>query len=144
VTYAIKRFEDFSIGDKATFQKTITDADLLTFMDVIGDHYPLHAEEAYAAKTRFGRRVVNGAMLVGIISTANGMLLGLPGGMMVAQNIRYLHPVFPGDSITATSEVVGIAPEERRLKFRTTCRNQDGELVADGTALGQKDEEPAA
>ncbi len=143
MTYAIKRFEEFRVGDKESFSKTITEADMQTFAEIVGDHYPLHTDDAYAATTRYGRRIVNGAMLVGIISTANALLLARPGGMMIAQNIRYLQPVFPGDSITATSEVVGIIPEERRLKFRTTCRNQAGVLVADGTALGQKDEETA-
>jgi len=140
--YAVKHFADFVIGDKASFSKTITKADILMFAGVSGDQYPLHVDETYAAKTRFGRRIVNGVILVGIISTANGLLLGQPGGVSIAQNIRYLHPVFPGDTITATSEVIDIAPKQHRLKFRTTCRNQTGALVADGTALEQKDEEP--
>jgi 3-hydroxybutyryl-CoA dehydratase len=67
------------------------------------------------------------------------MLLQKPGGISLAQTLRFLKPVHPGDTITACSEVIEIIPERRRMRFRTTCTNQRGELVVDGEALEQKD-----
>jgi 3-hydroxybutyryl-CoA dehydratase len=137
--YEPKPFEAFAVGDRATFTKTITDADLLLFTAVSGDHYPLHGDEEYAKTTRFGGRIAHGLLTASLLSTANGLLLKRPGGISVRQTLHYLLPVYPGDTITAASEVVEIIAEKRRLRCRTTCVNQRGELVVDGEAVEQKD-----
>jgi 3-hydroxybutyryl-CoA dehydratase len=143
VFYETKPFEAFRVGDRATFTKTIGEADVLLFAAVSGDNYPLHVDEEYAKTTRFGRRVAHGLLTASLLSATNGMLLQKPGGISLAQTLRFLKPVYPGDTITACTEVVEILAEKRRLRCRTTCRNQHGELVVDGEALEQKDE-PAA
>lgn len=139
MAYDEKPFEAFAVGDRATFTKTITDADMLLFSAVSGDHYPLHTDEEYAKSTRFGGRVAHGLLTASLLSTTNGLLLQRPGGISVAQSLRFVLPVYAGDTITATSEVVEVIPSKRRLRCRTTCVNQRGELVIDGEALEQKD-----
>jgi acyl dehydratase len=67
-------------------------------------------------------------------------LLQRPGGISLAQTLRFRAPVFPGDTITARTEVIEIIPHQRRLRCRTTCHNQHGTLVVEGEALEQKDE----
>ena len=83
--------------------------------------------------------IAHGMLTASLLSTVNGMLLQKPGGISVAQTLHFLRPVFPGDTITACSEVVEILAEKRRLRCRTTCVNQRGELVIDGEAIEQKD-----
>lgn len=139
MSYGIKTFEEFAVGDRATFSKTITDADLLLFAAVSGDQYPLHVDEAYAKTTRFGARVAHGMLSASLLSATNGLLLGRPGGISLAQTLRFLTPVFVGDTLQAATEVIEILPERRRLRCRTTVHNQRGELVVDGEALEQKD-----
>jgi 3-hydroxybutyryl-CoA dehydratase len=139
VFYETKRFEEFELGDKATFTKTISDADLLMFVAISGDNYPVHVDQEYAKATRFGGRIAHGLLTASLLSATNGMLLQKPGGISLAQTLRFLKPVYPGDTITACSEVVEIIPDKRRMRFRTTCTNQRGELVVDGEALEQKD-----
>jgi 3-hydroxybutyryl-CoA dehydratase len=134
-----KTFEEFKLGDRATFSKTITDADLLLFAAVSGDTYELHVDEAYAKTTRFGRRIAHGMLTASLLSTVNGALLQRPGGISVSQTLHWLLPVFPGDTLTATSEVVEIIPERRRLRCKTTVVNQRGEIVLEGEAIEQKD-----
>jgi 3-hydroxybutyryl-CoA dehydratase len=135
-----KPFEAFRIGDRATFSKTIGEADILLFAAVSGDNYALHVDDEYAKSTRFGRRVAHGLLTASLLSATNGLLLQKPGGISLAQTLRFLKPVYPGDTITACSEVVEILPAQRRLRCRTTCVNQHGELVLEGEALEQKDE----
>ncbi len=142
MAYGIKPFEAFKVGDTATFTKTITEADLLLFAAVSGDYYSLHADEEYAKSTRFGTRVAHGLLTASLLSATNGLLLQKPGGISVAQTLRFLRPVFPGDTITARTEVIELLPERRRLRCRTTCTNQRGELVIDGEAIEQKDAVP--
>lgn len=139
MSYAHKAFEAFAIGDRAVFSKTITEADILLFAAVSGDQYPLHVDEEYAKTTRFGRRVAHGMLSASLLSTTNGLLLQRPGGISLAQTLRFLHPVYAGDTLEAVTEVIEILPERRRLRCRTTVTNQRGELVVDGEALEQKD-----
>jgi 3-hydroxybutyryl-CoA dehydratase len=139
LTYGEKPFEAFAVGDRATFTKTITEADLVQFASVSGDRYPLHVDEEYARTTRFGARVAHGLLTASLLSTTNGLLLQCPGGISLAQTLRFLGPVYIGDTITATTEVVEVIAERRRLRCRTTCVNQRGEVVVDGEALEQKD-----
>ena len=138
--YAQKPFEAFRVGDKAVFSKTITDADLLLFSAVSGDNYPVHVDDEYAKGTRFKKKIAHGLLTASLLSTVNGLLLQMPGGISVAQTLKFLKPVYPGDTITACSEVIEIIAEKRRLRCRTTCTNQRGELVVDGEAIEQKDE----
>ncbi len=139
MSYETKPFEAFAVGDRATFTKTITDADILLFAAVSGDNYPVHVDAEYARGTRFGGRIAHGMLTASLLSTTNGLLLQKPGGISVAQTLRFLAPVRAGDTITACTEVVEIVAAKRRLRCRTTCTNQRGELVVDGEALEQKD-----
>lgn len=138
-----KPFADFRVGDAASFAKTITEADIALFAAVSGDTYPLHLDEEYAKATRFGRRIAHGMLSASLLSTANGALIGIPGGIYVQQSLRFRNPVFIGDTLTARAEVVEIISDHRRLRVRTTVCNQRGETVIDGEALLQKDEFPA-
>ncbi|MGH7660375.1 MAG: MaoC family dehydratase [Vulcanimicrobiaceae bacterium] len=134
-----KTFEEFRVGDKATFSKTITEADLLLFAAVSGDNYEVHVDEAYAQTTRFKGRIAHGMLTASLLSTVNGALLQRPGGISVSQTLHWKAPVYPGDTLTATSEVVEIIPERRRLRCKTTVVNHDGIVVLDGEAIEQKD-----
>lgn len=134
-----KPFEAFALGDRATFRKTITDADILLFAAVSGDNYGLHIDQVYAETTRFKGRIAHGMLTASLISTVNALILERPGGIFVSQEVRFLRPVRAGDTIEALSEVVEIIPDQRRLRCRTTCTNQHGKIVVDGEAILQKD-----
>jgi len=139
VPAATRDFEAFAVGDAETFAKTITDADIVLFAGVSGDTYPLHLDAEYAKGTRFGARIAHGMLSASLLSTVNALLLGQPGGIYVEQSLRFLRPVFIGDTLTARSEVVAIDTAKRRLRCRTTVTNQNGKNVIDGEAVLQKD-----
>jgi 3-hydroxybutyryl-CoA dehydratase len=138
--YSQKAFEAFQIGDSAEITKTLGQAEVAAFADLSGDRHPVHLDAAYAEATRFGTRVVHGMLTASLISAALARLLGRPGAISVEQTLRFIRPVHLGDTITARAEVIGIVAPERRLRCRTTCRNQRDELVISGEAIEQKDE----
>jgi acyl dehydratase len=138
--YGTKPFEAFAVGDRAEFSKTITDADILLFAGVSGDQCPLHVDAEYARDTRFGQRAAHGMLTASLISTVNGLLLQRPGGIFVEQTLHFRRPVFIGDTLTASAEVVEVLPARRRLRARTTIANQRGDVVVEGIAVLQKDE----
>ena len=139
MAYDLKRFEEFRVGDAAEYSKTFRADDVAQFAALSGDFYPLHLDADFARRTRFGAPVVHGMLTASLLSTTNGLLLQMPGGISVEQTLRFLRPVFLGDTITARSEVVEIFTETRRLRCRTTCVNQRGEIVITGEAIEQKD-----
>jgi 3-hydroxybutyryl-CoA dehydratase len=132
-------FSSFTVGDAQTFAKTITEADIVLFAGVSGDTYPLHVDAEYAKTTRYGQRVAHGMLAASLFSTVNGLVLGTPGGVYVEQSLKFRHPVYIGDTLTARSEIVSIDAEKRRLHCATTIVNQHGKTVIAGTAILQKD-----
>lgn len=137
--YAEKTYEAFRIGDHAEVTRTFTQDDVERFAELSLDRHPTHLDADYARGTRFGERVVHGMLTASLLSAANALLLGIPGAISVEQTLRFLRPVRVGDTITARSEVVELLPKQRRLRCRTTCVNQRGELVLAGEAIEQKD-----
>ena len=101
------------VGDTASFTKTVSDEDIVAFARVTGDEQPLHLDDAFAAKTRFKRRVAHGMLSAGLISAALGTRLA-PDAVVVylSQSIRFLRPVFPGDTITAQLEATSVLTGE--------------------------------
>ena len=101
MSYGDKAFEAFRVGDRATFAKTIGEAEILLFAAVSGDNYPLHVDAEYAKTTRFGQRAAHGMLSASLLSTVVGLLLQKPGGIYVEQSIRFQAPGVLGDTLTA-------------------------------------------
>lgn len=126
---------EISIGDKASFEKTITETDVYLFAGVTGDMNPAHINERAASETMFKTRIVHGALSAGLVSAVLGMQLPGPGTIYLSQNSKFKAPVHFGDTIKAEVEVVEKIVERNRVRLRTTCTNQDGVIVLDGEAL---------
>ncbi len=129
--------EQLTIGQTASFCKTITEADVLNFASASGDVNPIHIDAVAAEKSIFKQRVAHGILVSGLISTVLGTKLPGMGTIYMGQELRFTHPVFLNDAITATVEVIDINREKSRVKLRTTCTNQHGDVVIEGTALMQ-------
>ena len=123
------------VGDTAEVTKTVSDSDIAKFAEVTGDNKTLHLDDAYAAKTRFKKRLAHGMLSAGFISAALGTKLA-PNATVIylSQSMRFLRPVFPGDTVTAKIEVTAIDPEKRFVTCKTECVNQDGQAVLSGEA----------
>ncbi|TWI66966.1 3-hydroxybutyryl-CoA dehydratase [Desulfobotulus alkaliphilus] len=127
--------DQISMGDSATFTKTISESDVYQFAGVTGDLNPAHINEEYAKGTVFKTRIAHGMLSAGFISAVLGTRLPGPGTIYLRQELKFLAPVRIGDTITAKVEVTGLLVEKNRVTLRTTCTNQEGTLVVDGEAL---------
>ena len=123
-----------SLGDRAERTRTFTDDDVAEYAELSGDLNPIHLDEEYAAKSRFGRRIVHGFLTAGMISALLGTQLPGIGSIYVAQTFKFLAPVYIGDTITASVEVTAIREEKRLVTLRTDCVNAEGTLVLTGEA----------
>lgn len=123
---------EMHVGQRASFTKTISESDVYLFAGITGDLNGLHVDETYARETRFGRRIVHGMLVASLISSVQAMQLPGPGNIYVGQTLRFVAPVFIGDTVTATVEVIEVTPERNRTRLRTECTNQDGTVVLSG------------
>ena len=122
------------VGDVGSFSKTITEKDVFAFAEASGDFNPLHIDEEYAKRTVFGHRIAHGILTAGIISTVLGGEIPGLGTIFVEMHIKFLKPVYFGDTVTATGTVMEII-NPQRVRLMVACLNQRGEDVAIGNAI---------
>ena len=122
------------IGDTFTIQKEVTDELIRKFADVSGDYNPIHLDEEFAAKTRFGKRIAHGMLGASFISAVLGYKLSEQKVVYLSQSLKFIAPVFIGDTVTAKAVVKDIREDKPVVTIETTCENQNGETVITGEA----------
>ncbi|MEZ5667817.1 MAG: MaoC family dehydratase [Alphaproteobacteria bacterium] len=125
--------EDLAVGMTAVFGKTVTEADLIMFAGVSGDTNPLHLDEEFASRTRFGGRIVHGMLTASLISTLIGTKLPGPGCIYISQDLKFRAPVRVGDTVETRATVTEVDVERRRVVLKTVCTVK-GQPVLDGEA----------
>jgi itaconyl-CoA hydratase len=130
-------FEDFVVGDVYEHRpgRTISEADNTWFTLLTMNQHPLHFDAAYAAKSEFGRLLVNSALTVAIVT---GQTVSDISQKAIAnlgwREIKLTAPVFVGDTLYAESEVLEkreskSRPNQGLVTVRTIGRKQDGTVV---------------
>ena len=129
-------FEDFEVGDiyRARLGRTITKTDNIQFTMITNNTNQIHFNADYAAKTEFGKPLVNSALTFSIVAglavsdvSENGFALGWDW-------VRLPNPVFPGDTIYVETEVIATRESKSRqsqgvVTVQSRGINQDGKLV---------------
>ena len=126
----IKHWNDIYVGDVETFTKTMTQTDMVLWVGLTGDMNPVHIDAEYGKTTRFKDVIVPGLMVAGLISTV--MTKATFGNVYSGQTLKFLKPVYVGDTITAVATVIEKMDEKHRVKIKTECFNQRDELVIVG------------
>jgi 3-hydroxybutyryl-CoA dehydratase len=129
-----------AVGETAEFSKTLTETDLALFSAISGDFDPIHVDEAYARTTPFGRRIAHGILSMALLSTVSAMISrrarerGSKGTSVSLgyDRIRFLKPVFAGDTLTARYTILELDPESRRSRSKVEVFRNDGELAVVG------------
>lgn len=119
-------------GDKASFTRTLTEADVALFIGTTWDVNPLHTDEIYCAATPFKHRIVPGLLTASLLTHLGGLWAFLATVM----DFHFLAPVYVGDSITAQAEVAEVDAQSGAVLLKCTCTNQDGKLVLSAEVRG--------
>lgn len=128
-----------AVGDKVQVSKTIGESDVYLFAGITGDLSSNHVNEAVMSRSQFGRRVAHGALIVGFMSAASTRMIETHGssahGTATAvalgyDRIRFVAPVFIGDTVTVSYRIARIEPERGRAYATVTVTNQSGTEVA--------------
>ena len=123
-----------TVGQRASRSLTLTTAHVRAFAEISGDYNPLHFDEAFAARTRFGRLVVQGGLTTGLLHALVAMDMPGPGTVFLSQNWKFTAPVYIGDTITAEAEVISKHASKPVVELRVQIRRDDGETVLEGVA----------
>ncbi|MBV9960194.1 MAG: MaoC family dehydratase [Acidobacteria bacterium] len=123
------------VGETAALSKTITDDDIHTFADLVGDHNPVHLDDEFARTTRFGRRIAHGMLSASLISALLANELPGQGTVYLSQSLRFVAPVFPGDTVTARVTVTKVREDKPIVTLETVCTNQRDETLIKGEAV---------
>ena len=127
-------FEDLEVGMKASFAKTITEADIVLFAGASGDNNAVHINEEFAKTTAFGGRIAHGMLTASVISAAIAGRMPGPGTIYLGQNLRFKAPVRPGETVHAEVTVKELLADKGRATLTTVCTVGD-KVVIDGEAL---------
>jgi 3-hydroxybutyryl-CoA dehydratase len=132
--------DDIPIGLRTRFTKTVSESDVYLFAGITGDLDPNHVDEEYCRKTSLGHRVAHGALILGYTSAASTRILQDFDRPMVSvgyDRIRFLKPVYFGDTITVDYEIARVEREKERVIASIEVKNQRDELVAVATHIMQ-------
>ena len=123
-----------AVGQRASRSLTLSAEHVRTFAELSGDFNPLHFDEAFAARTKFGRLVVQGGLTTGLLHALVAMDMPGPGTVFLSQDWRFTAPVYIGDTITAEAEVVSAHPSKPVTELRVAVTRSDGTIVLEGKA----------
>jgi acyl dehydratase len=119
--------------------RSIGDDQFRSFADITGDDHPIHYDDAYAAKTRYGKRLAHGLLVMSMTALGATPISGQIDDAMIAfveQGARFIKPVFVGDTLTSRFEVAAIVPKPRRgmalVRFSVSLTNDRNEIVLEG------------
>jgi len=125
--------QTYTVGDRASVERRVTELDVLIFALLTGDKNPVHLDASYARETRFKGVIAHGLFTLTLVGTVFGFVFPGPGAIYLEQSVRFKEPVRPGDVLVASVEVAELLPHNR-ARFVTTVRVQD-KVVLEGEAV---------
>lgn len=127
-------FESIKLGQTVQFEIKIDEITLNDFAKLSGDYNPLHMDDDYAKKTKFGKRVCHGMLLASYLSRLVGMYLPGKNALYFSQTLNFRLPCFIGDQIVIKGEVIEKHETTKIITLKTTMANQTGKCLIDGLA----------
>ena len=126
--------DSYHVGQEVSVEKTFQKEEVLAFSEITGDKNPLHIDEAFAEKSRFGGLIVHGIFVAGIFSEIIGMRVPGKGSIYLEQNLRFLKPVYVGKPVVVRVRIAGIDERKRVLTLDTEVYGEEGKKLVCGMA----------
>ena len=130
-------FDELRVGEMFSRSTTVTEALLVMSAGLLGDFNPLHVDEVFAGKSRFGGRILHGMMTSALMGGPVGTYFHGTAIAYLEHNARFLAPVRPGDTLTIAWTIVALEPKPRHgggiASLAGTATNQDGVVAATST-----------
>ena len=127
----VDRAIPLEVGDSVTFSKTVGESDVYLFAGITGDFSPNHINKEIMSGTPYKERIAHGVLSIGFASTTSTLMIEKSGGKAVSlgyDRIRFVGPIFIGDTVTVTYTIAEIDEEKLRTRADIEVANQRGEV----------------
>ena len=132
-----KWYDEVALGERFATRVTVTEAHLVLAAGMFGDFNPLHVDEEFARRSRFGGRILHGPFTSALVSAPVGMFFAGTAIAYLEHNCRFTAPVRPGDTLATEWTVTGKLDKPRHnggiCVLQGAARNQEGETVVEAT-----------
>lgn len=141
VVFHGKWYDEVAIGESFGASLTVTEAHLVLGAGMFGDFNPLHVDEEFADKSRFGGRILHGPFTSALVSAPTGMYFAGTAIAYLEHACRFKAPVRPGDMLTTVWTIVEKSDKPKHrggiVTMRALTKNQRADVVveADGKML---------
>lgn len=145
--------EEFSEGQEFahTLRRSVTEADNMLFSNMTLNPQPLHIDFDFAAKSEWGRPLVNSLFTLGLMIgiSVNDTTVGTTIGNLGMTDVTFPHPLFHGDTVHVTTRVLSVRPSKSKpdrgiVEFEHIAYNQNDVVVARCVRQAMMRKRPAA
>lgn len=130
-------FDELAVGQGFGSSLTITETHLVQGAGYVADFNPLHVDEAFAKKSRFGGRILHGMLTSALMGGPVGMHFHGTAMAYLEHNARFLAPVRPGDTLSIEWKITALVAKPKHgggvVEMAGTATNQDGVVAAEAT-----------
>jgi 3-hydroxybutyryl-CoA dehydratase len=120
---------ELKIGQTEQFKTIVTKADFASFLAHSHDTNPLHNDVEFAQAQGYPSRVAYGMLTASYFSTLAGVYLPGLYALIHTVNIKFMKPVYEGDELTITGEVVDKNEPFSFIELKANVKNQHGTIV---------------
>ena len=125
---------NFFVGQKVVLEKTFTLEEVVAYAGLTGDNNPLHIDAEFAAKSRFGKNIVHGMFVMGVVSKILGTMLPGYGTIYSGQDVKFIKPVYVDEKVFFEVAITEIIEEKKIIYLSTNVLNSKGEYLVEGSA----------
>jgi acyl dehydratase len=126
---------DMKVGEKAFMSKVFSEEDVIKYSEVSSDTNPVHLDEICASSTVFGKRIVHGMFVSSLFSALIGNEIPGNGSIYLAQTLNFKAPVFIGEQVTASVEIIDLREDKPIVTLRTLCVDHQERVLIEGEAV---------
>lgn len=131
-------YNEIKPGDKFATTMTLTETHIVLGAGLFGDFNPLHVNQAFAEKSRFGTRIAHGYLTTSFMAAQLGMVFHGTAIAYLEHTSRFTAPVRAGDTLTIEWTIVAREDKPRHdggmVTLTGLCSNQEGTTVAEADA----------
>ena len=125
---------DIVVGQTSHREMVVSEDMVARYAAITGDYNPLHFDQGFAERTRFGKLISQGGITTGLLHALVAMDMPGPGTVFMNQRWSFPRPVYIGDNIRAEATVLSIHERKPQADIQFVVTNQDGLEVLNGEA----------
>lgn len=122
------------VGQTSVREMKVAGEMVKSYAEITGDYNPLHFDEEFTSRTRFGRLMAQGGITTGVLHAMVAMDMPGSGTVFMSQRWDFPAPVYIGDTVRATGTVKSVHQRQPIAGIEFSVTNQDGETVLEGEA----------